>query len=146
MSDRPPILMQRRGAFLAPYAAADGEAIERFPGQKVLKVRVSQPRSLPQHRLYFGLLDKVAENLDQDVTGDDLHEWVKLKLGYVTPIRLRTGEIVEVPKSIAFDKMPQDEFQRFFNDAKTLVIEGFLPRINRAALDREVREMVGQAA
>jgi len=107
-AERPPIIMRRRGSFLAPEGPCDGEAIERFPAGKLLKVRVTQPRSLPQHRLYFVLLDKIAENLDQAIDGDDLHEWVKLKLGYVRLVRQRSGDIVEVPRSIAFDKMPQE--------------------------------------
>lgn len=146
MSERPPMIMARRGGFLAPWTPADSLQLEKLPTGVALKVRATQPRSLPQHRLYFVMLDLVADNLDQDLTGDDLHEWVKLKVGCVKPIRLRNGDIAEVPASIAFDKMEQAEFQKFFDRAKRLLVEHVIPGIGSEALEHEARLMLGEAA
>lgn len=146
-SERPPIMVQRRGEFLLPDSPADGARIRELPAGKALKARVTQPRrSSPQLRLYFSLLDVVAENLDQDVSGDDLHEWMKLKLGLVTPIRQRNGEISYVPKSVAFDKMEHAEFTTYFDRVKQLVVEHLIPGLNSEALEREARAMLGEAA
>jgi hypothetical protein len=144
MSERPPMMMVRRGAFLAPLTPADGEELERLPVAKPLKVKVSQGRSNPQLRLYWSLLGKVTENLDQDITPDDLHEWLKLKLGYTKPIRLRSGEIAEVPASIALDRMEAPEFNAYFDAVKALVTEHIIPRVGSAALEREARAMLGE--
>lgn len=146
MSERPPILMVRRGSFLAPLAPADSAALEKLPAGKRLKVKVTQPRSLLQHRLYFTMLDLVADNLDQDVTGDHLHEWMKLKVGCCKPVKQRNGEIVWVPGSIAFEKMGQPEFQAFFDKAKRLLVEHIIPGLRSEDLEREARLMLGEAA
>jgi hypothetical protein len=146
-TERPPIMVQRRGDFLIPEAPTDGERIRRLPAGKALKAVVTQPRrSNPQLRLYFSLLDVVAENLDQDVTGDDLHEWMKLRLGLCVPIKTRSGRVNYVPKSVAFDKMEHDEFTAYFAQVKALVVEDLIPGLNSDALEREARAMLGEAA
>lgn len=144
MSERPVILMQRRGTFLVPEAPMDSEALSRYPSGARLRVTVTQPRSIQQHRLYWAMLALVVDNLDQPVTAEALHEWVKLKLGHVSQIKLRSGEIVEVPASVAFDKMDQAAFRDFFDRAVTLLTEHVIPGLRKADLEREARLMLGQ--
>lgn len=141
-----PILMERRMNGLAPVSLLDSQSLERFPFGKALECRIKRGRSNPQLRLYWGLLRKVADNLDQDVTEDDLHEWLKLKLGYVRPVRQRNGEIVEVAASIALDRMPQDQFNRYFDAVKALLVEHIIPGLSSALLEREARAMLRESA
>ena len=145
MSERPAIQMMRRGSFLVPLAPTDSNGLDAYPAHKPLKVKITQPRSLQQHRLYWSMLDLVAENLDQDVTGNDLHEWMKLKLGLCNAVRQRNGDTVMVTQSIAFDKMDQAEFRRFFDRAKVLLITHIILGLNSEALEREARMMLGEA-
>lgn len=144
MAERPAIQMMRRGSFLVPCAPTDSNGLDAFPVNKPLKVKITQPRSIQQHRLYWTMLDLVAENLDQDITGDDLHEWMKLKLNVSKPVRQRNGEIVYVPGSIAFDKMEQPEFRKFFDKAKALLVEHIIPGLGSDALEREARLLLGE--
>lgn len=144
-SERPPIMVQRRGEFLVPQAPVDGERIRDLPAGKALKVTVSQPRrSSAQNRLYWSLLGVVCENLDQDVRPETLHDWLKLKLGVVEPLILRTGEVVMVPGSIAFDQMEHPTFTSYFDKVKALIIEHLIPGLNSAALEREAYAMLGE--
>lgn len=144
-SDRPPIMVQRRGEFLVPQAPVDGERIRDLPAGKVLKVTVSQPRrSSAQNRLYWSLLGVVCENLDQDIEPEALHAWLKVKLGVVTPLILRSGEIAYVPGSIAFDKMEHQQFTAYFDRVKALITEHLIPGLNSAALEREAYAMLGE--
>lgn len=146
-SDRPPIMVQRRGEFLVPQAPVDGERIRDLPAGKALKVTVSQPRrSSPQNRLYWSLLGVVCENLDQDVEPEALHAWLKVKLGVVTPLILRSGEIAYVPASIAFDKMEHQQFTAYFDRVKALIVEHLIPGLGSEVLEREARAMLGEAA
>jgi hypothetical protein len=147
MSDKPPILVQRRGEFLLPHSPMDGERIRELPAGKALKAVVTQPRrSNPQLRLYWSMLGLVAANLDQDIEAEALHDWLKLKLGLVTYIRQRNGKAVAVPKSVAFDKMEHPEFTAYFDKVKLLLIEHLIPGLNSQALEREARAMLGEAA
>lgn len=135
--------MERRGAGLAPKSLIDATALERFPWNKALRVRVVRDRSNPQLRLYWSLLTKVADNLDQDVSPEDLHEWLKMKLGYTKPIRLKSGEVAEVAASVALDKMEQAEFNTYFNASTDLLVQQVIPGLNRESLVKEAQAMLG---
>jgi hypothetical protein len=144
MTERPAILVMRRGEFLLPHAPVDGERIRDFPAGKALKITVTQPRrSNPQLRLYWSMLGLVCENLDQDISPETLHDWLKLRLGIVNNVRQRNGTVIAVPKSIAFDKMEHGEFTAYFDKVKALLGEHLIPGLNSEALEREARAMLG---
>lgn len=145
MSERPEILMVRRGSFLQPAAPVDSVALEAYSAGKPLKVRITQPRSIQQNRLYWSMINLVCENVDQALTPDALHEWVKLRCGVTVQIQLKSGKVDTVPGSIAFDKMSQPEFRAFFDRAKDLLVEHVIPGLGRATLEREARLMLGEA-
>lgn len=147
MSDKPHIMAVRRGDFLQPFAPLDSDLMRALPAGKPLKLTVTQPRrSNPQNRLYWSLLRLVADNMDQEVTPDALHEWFKMRLGLVETIRLRSGEVAIVTKSAAFDSMDHGEFTAFFAGVKRLVTEQLIPRANSEAFVREAMAMIGEPA
>lgn len=133
MTERPPIFVHRRGTFLAPWAPVDEKSLAEFPTSTKLRARLTQPRNEGRLRLYFALLDLVRENMDSPPPRETLHEGVKLRLGLTTPVRFKGGEIVDVPRSIAFDAMPEEEFALFFEDFKKLVRAN--PAMEKAALE-----------
>ena len=141
--ERPPIFMVRRGTFLMPESPIDGDLIEQYPAMKRLRVSLTQPRSVPHLRLYFAVLKLVAANMETTVTPEALHEWVKVKCGVSVMIPLRSGAVDVVPGSIAFDKMDQDQFNRFFDSAMGLIVEHLIPGLSRRALEAEARAMLG---
>ena len=121
MAERPAILMQRRGSFLAPMSPLDEAAVAELPAAKALRVRITQPRNVGRFRLYWALLTIVHDNMDRPPPLETLHEAVKLRLGLSTPVRFKSGDVVEVPRSIAFDAMEETEFTTFFESFKDLI-------------------------
>lgn len=147
MSEKPPIMMVRRGDQLHPLSAFDGESLRAYPAGKPLKVEPRMPRrSSPQNRLYWSLLRLVCENLDSPVTPKALHVWLKQKLGVVEAVPLRNGRVEMVPSSTAFDAMDHGEFTAYFAAAKALIADQIIPGLNSEALEREARAMLGEAA
>ncbi len=144
--ERSPIFMQRRGSFLVPDAPIDGEMLDAFPTRKKLRVAITQPRSIPQLRLYWSMLHLVADNMSTEITSEALHEWIKMRCGVSVAIPLRNGQVDHVPGSIAFDKMDQDQFGRFFERAATLIVTHLIPGLGKPALIREANLMLGVAA
>lgn len=144
---KPPIEMQRvGGTYLQPRTPFDAARLAEYPRGKALSVRISQKRSLPQHRLYWALLQLVCENLDTPVTEEALHEWVKLKCGVTAAIPLKSGKVDIVPGSISFENMEQPEFQKFLDRAKALLVEHIIPGVGGETLEREARAILGEAA
>ena len=136
-----PILLKRAGRFLVPADAMTERFIETLPQGKTLRARdITQPRSRPRMRLYWALVHLVSENLT-DVPSEALHEWLKMRLGIVVAIPLKSGKTDLVPGSIAFDKMPQDEFERFFAGFLKLLNERIFPGMGEA-FEAEGRAML----
>ena len=137
------VLLERIGRGLYPVDGVAEEELSSLPAHVELRADVVQPtrRSLPQLRLYWAVLQLVADRMNNEggrpIDKRTLHQWVKLKCGYVDDIVLRTGEIIEVPGSVALDRMDQDEFNRFFEKSVAAVC---------AALTQDGREdLVAQA-
>jgi len=73
------------------------------------------------------------------VSKDVMSQWFKLRCGLTEDIMMRSGNIVTLPSSVAFDKLPQDQFSAYFDRVKELARSlGY-----SAGMDRRVREMVG---
>lgn len=141
------VLLERIGRGLYPVDGVAEEEVRQLPAHVELRADVVQPtrRSLPQLRLYWAVLQLVAERMNNagraPIDKRTLHQWVKLKCGYVDDIVLRTGEIVEVPGSVALDRMDQDEFNRFFEKAMA-AITAALTQVGRAELAAQAEALL----
>lgn len=137
------LILKRYGPALY---AADGLAeadLRELPANVELKATLTRPRSLPQHRLYFAMLQKVCDNLERPVSRETLHEWIKLRCGVVELVPLKSGEVEEVAGSVAFDQMDQIAFNAFFERAAELLCEHIIAGMDKPALLAEAREMLG---
>jgi hypothetical protein len=139
MAEAAPILMRRVGASLRALAPIDEALLLEFPTAKNLRVRITQPRNVGRLRLYFALLRLIADNLDNPPPLETLHLGIKMRLGLTTPVRFAGGKVVDVPRSVAFDAMPEDEFAAFFEAFRDLIRSN--PQMERAA-----QEMLGEPA
>ena len=108
-----------------------------------VKAKISRPRNLQHHRLFFALMQTIFANQERYQSLDHLVAAFKLAIGHVDVIRTKRGD-VEIPKSIAFSNMDQDEFRKFFDRAVDFVLAEVVPGLNREELEREVLEMVGR--
>lgn len=135
------VLLRRRGLTLVPADGLAERELERLPMGRDIRCTLIVPRSIVHNRLYFACLTRVAENLDQAVTKDALHEWLKLKLGYATPIALRSGAVEWVPDSTAFDRMDQAAFNEYSARAFAMIKVGF--GIDPEDIKREGAELLG---
>lgn len=149
MTERPNIQVACVGNSIVPLDDLAAKELARFPQRKPLKCKITQARSLPQHRLYWALLEKTVENFPEDPFGvaepldaDALHEWVKIETGYTISVRDRQGRVTLVPRSIAFDEMDQPTFKAFFDRVKLLIEERFFPGIDSPAFEAEIRAML----
>ena len=109
-------------------------------------VTVNRPRNPKHHRLFWAMLNKVVEQLDENQrllypTPESLLAGVKIALGYYDMVRSLDGMPLPVLKSTNFESMSQDEFRRFFNQAMDLILDRLLP-VDEEDLRREIAAMV----
>lgn len=108
-----------------------------------LRMEWAVPRNGPHHRKLFALLTLVANNSETYDTTKKSLVGVKLASGYVDHVvDPRTGEITQVPQSIAFDSMEQDEFDKFYEAAIDGVLRYILPQMGRETADRLLEHII----
>lgn len=127
------------------YVPADDDARAQHAKLKlgdVVAAHVSRPRSLPQNKLYWAILQHVAEASYWE-TPERLHVALKVRLGYFDLMQMPNGKMVPVVHSASFDAMNQDEFQTYMDRAVKLICEDVLGGMDSADLIAEVQTMLG---
>lgn len=111
------------------------------PGQW-LRIEFSTPRHLKHHRKLFALLQLIAENSEVYDSAEKALVAVKLCTGYADPlIHPETGEVLMLPRSIAFENMGQDDFEVFYDAALKAVCAHIVPHLREADRDRILDEI-----
>lgn len=110
------------------------------PVGTVLPIDVpARARNIAHHRKLFAMLQLIYENQSHYKSVDDILAVFKFKTGYTDKIRTRDG-IIEVPRSISFEKMTQPEFDEFYSSVMDFVCTDIIPNLDRADLERELME------
>jgi len=138
------VIMRRSGDRLVPVAEWERERLMEIPEGRDLTVKITRTRSAKQHRLFWALMQKSVENHPYYVRGEQLVEWLKIRLGYVEEVMFHDGQMLTKVSSISFGSMGQDAFQKFFNMALDVITGEVLPGTDREDLIREVEKMLGE--
>lgn len=139
------ILMRRTVRGFEVHPEGEGpEALRKIPVGTILPVEFRDPRrrSGAHHRWFFALLNKVWANQQYFKSVEHLRHALLVRLGYCDEVRLKDGRTVHVPHSMAFARMPRDEFEKFAADAVKFLTEEVIPGLPASDLRREVEEML----
>ena len=123
-SETPPIWVERKGAGLWPSMQLDADEIARLPMGEKIEVRLHSGRVPKRLRFYRSFLSRVVAATDCAPNADALHEAVKLGTGFVTPVMVK-GYQINVPRSVAFDKMTETDFGDFLALAIKFISENY---------------------
>jgi hypothetical protein len=127
---------------LLPVDPRDDAMLAGIALGETIAIKLVRGRSLPQHRLFFGILDHVAKATAFE-TAERLLVALKIRLGRYDLLAMPNGKMVPVPQSISFAKMDQADFAKFFDDALRLICTEVIPGTERDDLIREVETMLG---
>lgn len=137
-------LLQKTDKGLRGSSPADHEAWTKFrrrletmkPGTWI-RMEWASPRHPKHHRKFMALLQLIAENSEVYSTVEKALVAVKLCTGHFDlAVDPTTGEITKCPKSIAFEAMPQEEFEVFYSAAIDAVLQYILPQLGRDQADK----------
>ena len=102
-----------------------------------LRFEWSTPRNGAHHRKFFALLQLIAENSETYNTTEKALVGVKLAAGlFDLMAHPATGEIIQVPRSVSFEAMGQEDFEAFYTNAIDAVLQHILPHLDREKADR----------
>lgn len=93
----------------------DGECVE---------VEIVRPRSVPMHRMYFGICRQIGMNQDPMRTEDSIDNELRIRAGHFDVIHV-DGHEVRVPKRIAFAKLTHDEWMELWPSLELAINEHF---------------------
>jgi hypothetical protein len=117
----PPILTMQAGK-LSPATAWDAELLAGYPSGASFDLIHRTRRSKPHNAKYWAILGRIVKATEVFPSAEKMHEWVKLRLGYVSPVFGPKGEIVGMTiDSTAFDAMDQQAFNLFYERFAGLV-------------------------
>lgn len=135
---------------MAGATPEDQRAWEKFkkrldrtkPGRYV-SLEWSSPRSGKHHRKLFALIALIVENSEIYDTMERALIAIKLAAGYfdlhVDPV---TGSLEKIPRSISFESMEQDVFNKFYEDAIHGVVTAVLPQLDRGECDQLLEKII----
>jgi hypothetical protein len=137
----------RQGSTLKIVDDEGREAIRSLRVNTPVMIEVKQSRSVRQHRLWWGMVRKVHDNLPEKLDAmwprpENLSKAILERLGYVDELKGLDGKIYRQVQSISFDKMDSMEFNSVMEAAIGLVIEVIIPGIDRDGLMDEILEMI----
>lgn len=104
----------------------------------VYEVTVKELRNVAFHRKYFSLINLAWEYLDEHQRAffkEDVNAFrktVEVAAGHYEPVySVARQSWLEVPKSIAFDKLSESDFEQLYEKVKTVIFQTFIPYVNR---------------
>lgn len=112
---------------------ADAERIAHLNRNTVYRCRIAPARNYRHHKKYFSLITLAWEYLNDDQQKFFLHsaecfrKTVEVAAGWYEPVySMERKSWLQVPKSIAFDKMNQDQFNELYENVKRVLFEMFI--------------------
>ena len=123
------LLLYNDYGYLKPMYDEDLDNKNKLKLGKSYWATIKLARNIDFHRKYFKLISVAWELLGEKThqffkTKDGFRKTVEVTAGWSEPVySISRNEWVEVPKSIAFDKMSQDEFEELYERVKDVIWE-----------------------
>lgn len=122
---------------LVPADIASEDLLNGIKVNREVLVTIRQPRHPEHHRWFFWMLNLIVERVPGWDDVDDLLDAIKLSVGHVRRVKMMgSGDVMLLPRSIAFANLGEDAFKRFVNRAKYVI--GVALKIDVEALVKEV--------
>ena len=130
---------------LKPETDADYDVKKRLRVGETYEVTIHHVRNPKFHRKYFALINCAWEYLGEqwwkffNNDKDGFRKTVEVAAGYYEPMWSPVrNEWLQVPKSIAFDKMAEDEFSQLYERVKDVLFSVFLGNVNKDEFEEQL--------
>lgn len=120
---------------LKPMYDADYDEKKKLKIGEIYKAKISVPRNISFHRKYFSMIACAWDLLtgkQREFFGNKecFRKTIQVAAGYCEKVfNLEQRAWVDVPKSIAFDKMQGDEFEELYRGVREILLTVFLKHL-----------------
>jgi len=135
-------LAKTTAGYFIPETVEDQEIAKGIKAGETIAVKWSKPRNPGNHRRYFAMIGVIIDNMPETVP-DRYHnpEYLRYEtligIGHCEWRTSRNGTGYPVPKSIAFDKMDEDEFRDIYSRTVNYLLKHFCP-MDRKAFEENI--------
>lgn len=140
-------LVVTKSRHIVPASPDDRARVRTLRPGDILPVRITKPRNGDHHRKFMALVAFVAEHHPHYRSVPDVLVELKMRTGhYDHYVRRLTGEVVYIPKSIAFDEMDEGDFAIWSAQAREIIFSAMLPEFTARDRERLALEIDGWCA
>lgn len=129
-----------------PCTDEDYEKKKTLKRGTVVECTIKEHRNYKFHKLYFSLINLAWEYLSEQQreffhdSAEAFRKCVEVAAGHYEPVyNVYRGEWLEVPKSIAFDKLSESDFHELYENVKRVVFTTFIPNVNKDEFEFELK-------
>lgn len=122
---------------LIPTDDAGRAIIDRMEVGECAEFSIVRPRSVPWHRMYFGICRAIGENQDPPRDESSIDYELRILAGHYEVMYI-DGHEVRVPKRIAFEKLTGDEWADLWKSIEQAIVVRFGPEYVLELADRRV--------
>lgn len=122
---------------LTPADARAEQFCARVKFGDLIMLEAKRPRNLAHHQKFFAMLQVVKENQEHYKSVDDILDAFKFSIGHTRKIQTKRG-IIEVPLSISFAALDQDQFNEFYDKAMDFMCAEVIPGLQKEDLRKEL--------
>ena len=135
------LFMQKDLGCLKPGSEQAASALNKIKLGDLVLVEMKRPRNLHHHRKFWALAHEVANNQEHYPDAEAVVAAIKVATGHCTWVQTPKG-MVGIPKSIAFHKMDQTQFEEFYDKAVGFICETIIPGLDSNALRQRIEEIL----
>lgn len=125
------------------YSRFRKQIAELQPGQ-TLAFEFRIPRSPRMHRFHFAVLGRFFESQERFDDSDEMRKWIEVGSGFCTFMPGPDGQIVAVPRSIAWEKLEESDFREHHAKVMDFLRSPRCYRFLWPALSEEMSELAAE--
>ena len=129
---------------LVPKYDSDREEFSRLKRNTDVLVEVGKKRNYEFHKKFFALLKLTYDNFPESMedklnvhSAEDFRTRLKIDLGLYEVSHYGNLSVI-VPKSIAFDKMDETEFEKFYKMSVNHILKNYLKGVTNEQIEEEI--------
>ena len=124
----------------------DKEQLKTLKRGSIVEAKITEHRNYRFLQKYFCLLNTAWEFLTEEQqhffydNKDSFRKTVEISAGHCEPVYNRTlNQWIDMPKSIAFDKLTEAEFSALYERVKDVLYELFLSSVNKEEFEENLK-------
>ena len=121
-----------------PADDEDREKAKKIKNGTIVKAKVTVPRNYKYHQKFFVFIKATFDMQEHFEDMEVYRKWITMKAGWFDTIHSPNGNTVFAAKSISFDSMEEDEFEKLFSAC----IDVFLKELGNGITEDELRRVV----